>query len=98
MTVSTVTAPVVVLTVTGFIARRFGFSRGDEIAAVFCGSKKSLASGLPLAKVLSTSPSSGEGNVSVNRETILRFSQPLSTNAMVGTNHLFATFGGRRIL
>ena len=42
----------VVLAVTAFIARRFGFSRGDEIAAVFCGSKKSLASGLPLAKVL----------------------------------------------
>lgn len=41
-----------VLVVTAFIARRFGFSRGDEIAAVFCGSKKSLASGLPLAKVL----------------------------------------------
>jgi len=43
---------VVVLAVTAFVARRFGFSRGDEIAAVFCGSKKSLASGLPLAKVL----------------------------------------------
>ncbi|SCX93803.1 bile acid:sodium symporter family protein [Microvirga guangxiensis] len=41
-----------VLAVTTFIARRSGFSRGDEIAAVFCGSKKSLASGLPLAKVL----------------------------------------------
>ncbi|RDI52244.1 bile acid:sodium symporter family protein [Microvirga subterranea] len=50
----------VVLTVTGFIARRFGFSRGDEIAAVFCGSKKSLASGLPLAKVLfATAPGFG---------------------------------------
>lgn len=32
--------------------RRLGFSRGDEIAAVFCGSKKSLATGLPLAQVL----------------------------------------------
>ena len=42
----------VVLAVTAFIARRFGFSRGDEIAAVFCGSKKSLASGPPLAKGL----------------------------------------------
>lgn len=50
----------VVLTVTACIARRFGFSRGDEIAAVFCGSKKSLASGLPLAKVLfATAPGFG---------------------------------------
>lgn len=42
------------------MARRLGFSRGDEIAAVFCGSKKSLASGLPLAKVLfATAPGFG---------------------------------------
>lgn len=34
------------------LVRRFGFSLEDEAAAVFCGSKKSLASGLPMAKVL----------------------------------------------
>jgi sodium/bile acid cotransporter 7 len=33
-------------------ARRLGFSRGDEIAIVFCGSKKSMASGIPMAKIL----------------------------------------------
>jgi solute carrier family 10 (sodium/bile acid cotransporter), member 7 len=33
-------------------ARRFGFSTPDEIAIVFCGSKKSLASGVPMAGVL----------------------------------------------
>lgn len=33
-------------------ARSLRLSRDDEIAAVFCGSKKSLASGLPLAQVL----------------------------------------------
>lgn len=33
-------------------SRWLGFAREDEIAAVFCGSKKSLASGLPLAQVL----------------------------------------------
>lgn len=33
-------------------ARSLGFSRGDEAALVFCGSKKSLASGLPMANVL----------------------------------------------
>jgi len=35
-----------------FISRRLGFSREDEITIVFCGSKKSLASGVPMAKVL----------------------------------------------
>ncbi len=34
------------------LSRWLGFSREDEIAAVFCGSKKSLASGLPMAAVL----------------------------------------------
>ncbi len=33
-------------------ARRLGFERADEIAIVFCGSKKSLATGLPMAKVM----------------------------------------------
>jgi sodium/bile acid cotransporter 7 len=33
-------------------ARRLGFNRQDEIAIVFCGSKKSLASGVPMAGVL----------------------------------------------
>ncbi|WP_423212311.1 bile acid:sodium symporter family protein [Paracoccus yeei] len=46
---------VLLLAVIGFTmtgARRLGLSRADEITAVFCGSKKSLASGLPLAQVL----------------------------------------------
>ncbi len=34
------------------IARLLGFSRRDEIPIVFCGSKKSLATGVPIAKVL----------------------------------------------
>ena len=34
------------------MSRRLGFSREDRIAIVFCGSKKSLASGVPMAKVL----------------------------------------------
>jgi sodium/bile acid cotransporter 7 len=34
-----------------FMSRRMGFSREDEIAIVFCGSKKSLSSGIPMAKV-----------------------------------------------
>lgn len=43
-------AGVIGLTMVG--SRWLGFTREDEIAAVFCGSKKSLASGLPLAQVL----------------------------------------------
>jgi sodium/bile acid cotransporter 7 len=35
-----------------FASRRLGFSKEDEIAVVFCGSKKSLANGVPMAKVL----------------------------------------------
>lgn len=35
-----------------FLSRRLGFSKEDEITIVFCGSKKSLASGIPMAKVL----------------------------------------------
>jgi sodium/bile acid cotransporter 7 len=42
----------VVLLATVFVARRFGFNRADEIVIVFCGSKKSLASGVPMAGVL----------------------------------------------
>ena len=33
-------------------ARRLGFDKADEITIVFCGSKKTLASGVPMAKVL----------------------------------------------
>jgi len=41
-----------VLAATTLIARRLGFPRADEIVIVFCGSKKSLASGVPMAGVL----------------------------------------------
>ncbi|HET7204286.1 MAG TPA: bile acid:sodium symporter family protein [Steroidobacteraceae bacterium] len=35
-----------------FAARRLGFARADEVAIVFCGSMKSLVTGLPMANVL----------------------------------------------
>lgn len=41
-----------VLTATWLTARRLGFNREDCIAILFCGSKKSLASGVPMAGVL----------------------------------------------
>lgn len=33
-------------------SRLFGFSRADEIVVLFCGSKKSLANGVPMANIL----------------------------------------------
>ncbi len=41
-----------VLSLTTLSARRLKFSREDEIVAVFCGSKKTLASGIPIAGIL----------------------------------------------
>jgi sodium/bile acid cotransporter 7 len=40
------------LLITRYGSRALGFSREDEITIVFCGSKKSLASGVPMANVL----------------------------------------------
>ena len=45
-------ALLVVLTLSTWLARRLGFSVEDEITTVFCGSKKTLASGVPMAKLL----------------------------------------------
>ena len=41
-----------VLVFTTVVARAMRFSVEDEIAIVFCGSKKSMASGLPMANIL----------------------------------------------
>ena len=45
-----------VLVITTWGSRKLGFSKEDEITIVFCGSKKSLASGVPMAKVLFAAP------------------------------------------
>ena len=42
----------IALGLAAWTSRRLGFSKEDEITIVFCGSKKSLASGVPMAKVL----------------------------------------------
>lgn len=42
----------VVLFLSTTAARWAGFDKEDEIAAVFCGSKKTLASGVPMARLL----------------------------------------------
>ena len=40
------------LLLTTLLGRQLGFNREDRITLLFCGSKKSLASGVPMAKVL----------------------------------------------
>ena len=50
---------VVMLIVTGALPPRLGFDRADTIAIQFCGSKKSLAAGLPMATVLFTGSTVG---------------------------------------
>ena len=42
----------IVLSATWMIGRAIGFEREDRIVLLFCGSKKSLASGVPIAGVL----------------------------------------------
>ncbi|MFZ6872953.1 bile acid:sodium symporter family protein [Undibacterium sp. Di27W] len=48
-----------IMALTTIISRRMGFNKEDEITIVFCGSKKSLASGVPMAKVLFASHAVG---------------------------------------
>ncbi|MES2104366.1 MAG: bile acid:sodium symporter family protein [Pseudomonadota bacterium] len=48
-----------IMSLATYASHRFGFSKEDEITVVFCGSKKSLASGVPMAKVLFASQSVG---------------------------------------
>ncbi len=47
------------LLITCVMARTCGFSHADEVAAVFCGSQKSLVSGIPIASVLFAGPTLG---------------------------------------
>ena len=49
----------IIMLLTTYGSRRMGFNKEDEITIVFCGSKKSLASGVPMAKVLFASQTVG---------------------------------------
>jgi sodium/bile acid cotransporter 7 len=42
----------VAMTIMKLTSRGLGFSREDRIAAMFCGSKKTLASGIPMARLI----------------------------------------------
>ncbi|MBS9722549.1 bile acid:sodium symporter [Tianweitania sp. BSSL-BM11] len=41
-----------ILAITALLGKLFGFSREDQITILFCGSKKSLATGVPMAGIL----------------------------------------------
>jgi sodium/bile acid cotransporter 7 len=47
------------LVINLLVARLFRFNRADEITILFCGSKKSLANGVPMANILFPSASVG---------------------------------------
>ncbi|MGF6815860.1 sodium/bile acid cotransporter 7 [Paraburkholderia atlantica] len=47
------------LGMTIFASKRLGFNRADQITIIFCGSKKSLAAGVPMAKVIFASHTVG---------------------------------------
>ncbi|ADG14278.1 Bile acid:sodium symporter [Paraburkholderia atlantica] len=47
------------LGMTIFASKRLGFNRADQITIIFCGSKKSLAAGVPMAKVIFASHAVG---------------------------------------
>jgi len=49
----------VALTLTRAFARLGGFNREDEIVIVFCGTKKSMVQGVPMARVLFPGPEGG---------------------------------------
>ena len=53
---------------------------------------------LPLGTVRFSSPASGEGDVSVNRETIVHFTVPFSLGATLDTTKFHADFAGRKVL
>ena len=48
-----------IMLATHFAARALGFSTEDEISILFCGSQKSLVSGVPMARVLFAGPAVG---------------------------------------
>lgn len=56
------------------------------------------AASLPLTTISETSPMPGEEGVSVLRETIVRFSQALHANVVLGPTNFYAELGGRQLL
>ena len=42
----------IIMVVLQVSSKKLGFNRADRITILFCGSKKTLASGVPMAKIL----------------------------------------------
>ena len=57
-----------------------------------------LREGTPLVRVVSSSPAAGEFNISVLREVILRFSEPLPASANLNSTRFFTEADGRKLL
>jgi sodium/bile acid cotransporter 7 len=87
-----------VLLATATLGRVLGFDRADRITIVFCGSKKSLASGLPMASVLFAGQSVGlvvlplmlfhQLQLMVCAGLARRYAhQPLPTRALIQPSH-----------
>ena len=53
---------------------------------------------MPLIRVSETSPANGAHDVSVTRDTVFRFSEPVAANSAIGPDTLVAVQGGRRLL
>lgn len=53
---------------------------------------------MPLIRVSETSPANGAHDVSVTRDTVFRFSEPVSAGSAIGPDTLVAMQGGRRLL
>jgi solute carrier family 10 (sodium/bile acid cotransporter), member 7 len=49
---ASVTLLAVTMTTVWLTSRALGFDRAERITALFCGSKKTLASGVPMARVI----------------------------------------------
>lgn len=76
-------------------------ARGDLLTVTFSPAEAARFFRLRrmgLTVVAETSPTTGEAGVSVTRETILRFSNPLAADVQLTTDRFFADFGGRRLL
>jgi hypothetical protein len=68
----------------------------DELVKEILGTRNPER--LPLSTVRFTSPSSGEADVAVTRETVVHFTVPLSLSAALDTTKFQAEFGGKKIL
>ncbi len=56
------------------------------------------SAGTPLVRLVQTSPATGEANVSVQRETVLEFSEPLSSGTVLSEAMFSAQAAGRNLL